>query len=64
MEQNREWHDPVVGIFSNVVSRRVRGLVEGYDLANRRWCRLEVEADIDDDQSLSFTIARHLMQYY
>lgn len=64
MEPNRVWHDPVVEIYSNLITPGVRCSAEGYDLANRRWYCLKVEAEIEDDQLLSSTIAGHLRQYY
>ncbi|OAQ67620.1 alpha-L-fucosidase [Pochonia chlamydosporia 170] len=64
MEPNRLWHDPVVEIYSNLITPGIRCSAEGYDLANRRWYCLKVEAEIDDDQLLSSTIAGHLRQYY
>ncbi|TWU73788.1 hypothetical protein ED733_004075 [Metarhizium rileyi] len=45
MEPNRVWHDPVVEIYSNLITP---------------W----VEAEIEDDQLLSSTIAGHLRQHY
>lgn len=64
MEPNRVWHDPVVEIYSNLITPGVRCSAEGYDLANRRWYCLKVEAEIEDDQLLSSTIMGHLRQYY
>lgn len=64
MEPNRAWHDPVVEIYSNLITPGVRCSAEAYDLANRRWYCLKVEAEIEHDQWLSSTIATHLGQYY
>ncbi|KAF5136346.1 hypothetical protein E5D57_000106 [Metarhizium anisopliae] len=64
MEPNRVWHDPVVEIYSNLITPGVRCSAEAYDLANRRWYCLKVEAEVEDDQWLSSTIATHLGRYY
>ncbi|KID82924.1 alpha-L-fucosidase [Metarhizium guizhouense ARSEF 977] len=64
MDPNRAWHDPVVEIYSNLITHGVRCSAEAYDLANRRWYCLKVEAEVEDDQWLSSTIATHLGQYY
>lgn len=64
MEPNRVWHDPVVEIYSNLITPGVRCSAEAYDLANRRWYCLKVEAEIGDDQVLSSMITGHLRQYY
>jgi hypothetical protein len=41
MEQNRLWHEPVVGIFANLISIDDCS-ARAYDLANRRWYELNV----------------------
>ncbi|OAQ60760.1 alpha-L-fucosidase [Pochonia chlamydosporia 170] len=64
MEPNRAWHDPVVEIYSNLITPGVRCSAAGYDLANRRWYCLKVEADIEDDRWLSSKITDHLRRYY
>ncbi|KFG79448.1 hypothetical protein MANI_014051 [Metarhizium anisopliae] len=64
MEPNRAWHDPVVEIYSSLITPDVRCSAEAYDLPNRRWYCLKVEAEIEHDQWLSSTIATHLGQYY
>lgn len=64
MEPNRVWHDPVVEIYSNLITPGVRCSAAGYDLANRRWYCLKIEAEIEDDKLLSSIITEHLVQYY
>ena len=64
MEPNRSWHDPVVEIYSNLITPGIRRAANGYDPANRRWYCLKVEAEIEDDHWLSSTITSHLREYY
>ncbi|KAK1768690.1 hypothetical protein QBC33DRAFT_355901 [Phialemonium atrogriseum] len=64
MESNRIWHDPVVEIFSNLVTPGVCCSAEAYDLANRRWYRLEVDAEVLDEDWLSSTVAKHVRESY
>ncbi|KAK2595806.1 hypothetical protein QQS21_006570 [Conoideocrella luteorostrata] len=64
MEPNRIWHDPVVEIYSNLITPGVWCSADGYDLANRRWYCLKVKAEIKDDQWLLSTIAEQIRQYY
>ena len=65
MEPNRSWHDPVVEIFGNLITPGVRYSAEAYDLANRRWYRLNVtEPDVPDDDWISATVAEHIKAYY
>jgi hypothetical protein len=65
MEPNRIWHDPVVEIFSNLITPTVCYSAEAYDLANRRWYRLDVtEAEVPSDDWLSSTVADHIRAYY
>ncbi len=65
MEPNRNWHEPVVEIFGNLITPGVRYSAEAYDLANRRWYRLEVtEPDVPVDDWLSATVAGHLETYH
>ncbi|AEO63806.1 4307be2c-d19c-4148-a90c-d2ac654b26b5 [Thermothielavioides terrestris] len=65
MEPNRIWHDPVVEIFSNLITPTVCYSAEAYDLANRRWYRLDVtEAEVPDDDWLAETVASHVRAYY
>ncbi|KAK3941737.1 hypothetical protein QBC46DRAFT_448404 [Diplogelasinospora grovesii] len=62
MESNRLWHDPVVEIFSNLITPGVRCSASAYDLANRRWYRLKVDDAevVPDDDWLSSTVAKHV----
>ncbi|KAM5361269.1 hypothetical protein ACJZ2D_013218 [Fusarium nematophilum] len=55
MERNRCWHEPVVEIFSNLITPGVCCSAEAYDLANRRWYRLDVDAEVQDEDWLSST---------
>ncbi|KAK4236593.1 hypothetical protein C8A03DRAFT_45427 [Achaetomium macrosporum] len=65
MEPNRIWHDPVVEIYSNLITPGVRYSAEAYDLANRRWDRLDItESEVPDDDWLSSTVADHIRTYY
>ena len=65
MEPNRSSHDPVVEIFGNLITPGVRYSAEAYDLANRRWYRLDVtEPDVPHDDWLSVTVAGHIRTYY
>lgn len=64
MEPNRAWHDPVVEIYGNAITPGIRCSAEGYDLANRRWYRLDVDAETEDDEWLSSVITKHLREYH
>ncbi|KAK5998620.1 hypothetical protein PT974_01001 [Cladobotryum mycophilum] len=64
MESNRIWHDPVVEIFSNLITQGACCSADAYDLANRRWYRLNGDAEVRDDDWLSSTIAKHIREYY
>ncbi|KAL2015341.1 hypothetical protein VTK56DRAFT_5785 [Thermocarpiscus australiensis] len=65
MEPNRVWHDPVVEIFSNLITPGVCYSVEAYDLANRRWYRLDiVDPEVPGDDWLSETVATHVREHY
>lgn len=65
MEANRIWQDPVVEIYGNLITPRVGYAAEAYDLANRRWYRLEVtEHDVPDDEWLADTVAEHVRAYH
>lgn len=64
MERNRLWHDPVVEIFSNLITPGVCCSANAYDLANRRWYRLDVNSEVGDDDWLSSTVARHIKEFY
>ncbi|KAI1875939.1 uncharacterized protein JN550_001435 [Neoarthrinium moseri] len=37
MEANRTWHEPVVEVYSNLITPGVCCSAAAYDLANRRW---------------------------
>lgn len=79
MEANRIWHEPVVEIYSNLITPGVRCSAAAYDLANRRWYQLKVgdptvpDADwrhntrldeIPDDEWLSSTVEKHIKAHY
>lgn len=65
MEPNRRWHDPVVEIYSNLVTFGICCSANAYDLANRRWYRLDVDgAEVPDDDWLSSTVAKHIREFY
>ncbi|KAK4102414.1 hypothetical protein N658DRAFT_523010 [Parathielavia hyrcaniae] len=65
MEPNRTWHDPEVEIYGNLITPRVGYAAEAYDLANRRWYRLEVtEPRVPEDEWLSGTVADHVRAYH
>jgi hypothetical protein len=64
IERNRLWHDPVVEIFSNLITPRVCCAANAYDLANRRWYRLDVNSEVGDDDWLSSTVAKHIKEFY
>lgn len=63
MEPNRRWYDPIVEIYSNLLTPSTRCSAAGYDLANHRWYRLKIEEEIDDDEWLSSTIAEYIRKY-
>ncbi|KAK3945568.1 hypothetical protein QBC46DRAFT_444976 [Diplogelasinospora grovesii] len=42
MEANRIWHEPVVEVYSNLITPGVCCFAAAYDLANRRWYQLDV----------------------
>ena len=65
MEPNRSYHNPVVEIFGNLITPGVRYSAEAYDLANRRWYRLDATSpDVPDDDWLSATVAGHIKAYH
>ncbi|OIW33772.1 hypothetical protein CONLIGDRAFT_191406 [Coniochaeta ligniaria NRRL 30616] len=64
MESNRRWHDPEVEIFSNLITPGTCCSAEAYDLANRRWYRLDVDAEVQDEDWLSSTVAKHVREFY
>ncbi|CAN8095257.1 unnamed protein product [Discula destructiva] len=53
MEQNRLWRDPVVEIYANAISPGISCSAAAYDLANRRWYKLNVS----DMAASSFHVA-------
>ncbi len=55
----------MVEIFSNLITPGVRYSAEAYDLANRRWYRLDVtEPDVPPDDWLTTTVADHVKAYH
>ncbi|KAH9909412.1 hypothetical protein F4778DRAFT_716653 [Xylariomycetidae sp. FL2044] len=79
MEANRVWHQPVVEIYANAITPGVRCSVAAYDLANRRWYKLNVgdvtvpdakwrhktRLDvIPDDEWLSSTVEKHIKAHH
>ena len=79
MEANRVWHDPVVEIYSNAITLSVCCSAAAYDLANRRWYRLNIgdPAVLSDtwryrtrldivpaDEWLSSTVEKHIKAHY
>lgn len=54
----------MVEIYHNFITRELRCAPGAYDLANHRWYRLEVEAEVLDNGWLSSTVARHLKEHY
>lgn len=79
MEANRIWHEPVVEIYSNLITPGVRCSAAAYDLANRRWYRLNVGDpvapddhwhhdtrldEVPSDEWLSSTVEKHIKEHY
>lgn len=64
MTSNRVWHDPVVEIFSSLITPGVCCSADAYDLANRRWYRLDVDTVVEDDEWLASTVSKHISAYY
>lgn len=73
MEQNRLWREPVVQIYANAISPGVSCSAAAYDLANRRWYKLNVSDtasssvgtfEVPDDDWLSSTVERHVSHVY
>ncbi|POR35939.1 Uncharacterized protein TPAR_03866 [Tolypocladium paradoxum] len=63
-EANRIWHDPVVGIYGNLITPGVKCSSNAYDLGNRRWYQLNVESPVTDDEWLSDVVAKHIKEHY
>ncbi|OAQ61605.1 alpha-L-fucosidase [Pochonia chlamydosporia 170] len=64
MEPNRIWHHPEVVIHSNWTAPRERSIAKGYDVANRRWYALKVEAEIKDRAWLASTLTTYITKHY
>lgn len=65
MEPNRTWHQPVIEIFSTLITPTVRYAANAYDLANRRWYRLDVEdPEVPADEWLAEPVASHVTAYF
>ncbi|KAJ6788419.1 hypothetical protein PWT90_07343 [Aphanocladium album] len=65
MEPHRARHDPIVEIFSTTVVDGILLRAEAYDLANRRWYRVDVrDATSADPKWLVSTLTRRLRQHH
>lgn len=73
MEQNRLWREPVVEIYANAISPGISCSAAAYDLANRRWYKLNVSDtasssvgtfEVPDDNWLSSTVEKHASHVY
>ncbi|KAI1376904.1 hypothetical protein F4677DRAFT_418485 [Hypoxylon crocopeplum] len=79
MEANRIWHDPVVEVYSNLITPGVCCTAAAYDLANRRWYQLNIGDrvapdddwhhdtrldEVPDDEWFSLTVEKHIKAYY
>lgn len=76
MEQNRLWREPVVEIYANAISPGISCSAAAYDLANRRWYKLNVsdtassrpfnvgKFEVPDDEWLSSTVEKHVSHVY
>ena len=49
MEANRIWHDPVVEVYSNLITPGVSCSAAAYDLANRRWYQINIGDPVAPD---------------
>lgn len=79
MEANRIWHDPVVEVYANLITRGVCCSAAAYDLANRRWYQLNIGDpaisdagwphdtrldEVPDEEWLCSTVEKHIKAYY
>ncbi|KAM0276782.1 hypothetical protein ACHAQH_006371 [Verticillium albo-atrum] len=64
LEKNRQWHDPVIEIYDNLESPTAPCSVRAYDVANRRWYQLDVDAPVSDDAWLSSIVQKHVRAYH
>ncbi|KAH7374637.1 hypothetical protein B0T11DRAFT_2203 [Plectosphaerella cucumerina] len=66
IEKNRTWHDPVVEIYENIAGASeaaTRTSVRAYDVANRRWYHLEVDA-VADEEWMASVVEKHIRAYH
>ncbi|KAH6677018.1 hypothetical protein F5X68DRAFT_37964 [Plectosphaerella plurivora] len=66
IEKNRTWHDPVVEIYENISAASdptTRTSVRAYDVANRRWYHLEVDA-VADEEWMAGVVEKHIRAYH
>ncbi|KAI1864708.1 hypothetical protein JX265_008432 [Neoarthrinium moseri] len=79
MEANRTWHEPVVEVYSNLITPGVCCSAAAYDLANRRWYQFNVGDpavrdagwrhdtrldEVPDDEWLSSMVEKHIKAHY
>lgn len=76
MEQSRLWREPVAEIYANAISPGTSSSAAAYDLANRRWYKLNVSDiassrrlnvgtfEVPDFNWLSLTVEKHVSHVY
>ncbi|ROT40476.1 hypothetical protein SODALDRAFT_356465 [Sodiomyces alkalinus F11] len=65
IEPNRLWADPVVEVYGNIVTPGGRGCsIQTYDVANRRWYRLDLDCTVMGDEWIARLVEKHIRAYY
>ncbi|KAL2753496.1 hypothetical protein ACRALDRAFT_1065217 [Sodiomyces alcalophilus JCM 7366] len=65
IEPERLWHDPIIEVYGNIVTPSGRGCsIQTYDVANRRWYRLDLDCTVMGDEWIARLVEKHVRAYY
>lgn len=65
IEPERLWHDPIIEVYGNIITPGGRGCsIQTYDVANRRWYRLDLDCTVMGDEWIARLVEKHIRAYY